>query len=122
MSLSKNPIFIYEPTPLQCGQAVLAMLCDKSVAEIIEICKTERETTLKDMKNTLLHFGIKMADNRTEFIKSEELPEVAVLSLETPKCWHWSLYYRGKFFDPEYGLITEIPPAFRKYYWKIFEL
>ena len=49
MPLTQNPKYIKEPTDLQCGQAVLAMLSDKTVDEIIKIVKTDRETTLKQM-------------------------------------------------------------------------
>ena len=49
----------------------------------------------------------------------KDLPGVALLSLETPKCWHWSLYYNGKFYDPEYGLIEDFPPSNRRYFWEI---
>ena len=47
MPLCKNPVYIPEPTPLQCGQAVLAMLTGKTAEEIAVLTGTERETTLK---------------------------------------------------------------------------
>ena len=53
MSLVKKPVHIFEPDPLQCGQSVLAMLSGKTVEEIINLCGTERETTLADMKRVL---------------------------------------------------------------------
>ncbi len=36
--------YIHEPTDLQCGQAVIAMLSGKSVDEIISLTGTDRET------------------------------------------------------------------------------
>ena len=36
MSLTKKPKYIKEPTSLQCGQAVLAMLSDNTVDDIIK--------------------------------------------------------------------------------------
>lgn len=119
LSLTRRPVHIFEPDPLQCGQAVLAMLTDTSVDEIIALCKNKRETTFKEMKNILEHFGISLIGGRKEFITKEDLSEVALLSLETPKCWHWSLYFEGTFFDPEYGVLSDIPPSFRRYYWEI---
>ena len=47
MPLCEKPVYIHEPTPLQCGQAVLAMLSGKSVEEIIKIVGTERDTPHK---------------------------------------------------------------------------
>lgn len=110
---------IYEPNHLACGQAVLAMLSGKSVEEIFEVVKTEKETTLNDMKSALRFLQIGYKDNRTEVKNKSELPDIAILSLETPKCWHWSLYFKGVFYDPEYGILSDFPPSKRRYFWKI---
>lgn len=119
MSIVNKPTHIFEPDPLQCGQAVLAMLSGLSVDEIITLCDTEKETTLADMKRCLQMCGISFCDTRTQVHSKEELPEIALLSLETPKCWHWSLFFEGLFYDPEYGLLEDFPPSARRYYWKI---
>ena len=119
MSLLNNPVHIFEPDPLQCGQAVLAMLTGKSVDEIIELCGTEKETTLSDMKRVIASFGIEMLPERRQVKAKSELPDIALLSLETPKCWHWSLYFKGTFYDPEYGILDDFPPSNRRYYWEI---
>ena len=121
MALAENPKHIYEPTSLQCGQAVLAMLSGKTVAEIIEIVGTERETTLKQMFYALEKCGIKYKNKRIEVAKKEDLPPVCILSLETPRCWHWSLYYKGLILDPEHGVLDDFPESRRKYYWEITE-
>ena len=119
MSIVNKPKHIFEPDPLQCGQAVLAMLTDKTVPEIIALCGTEKETTLADMKRVLGICGIEIENERKPVSLKEELPDVAMLSLETPKCWHWSLYFNGIFYDPEYGVLQDFPPSRRRYYWKI---
>lgn len=121
MSLTKNPVYIKEPTSLQCGQAVLAMLTDLSVAEIIKQCGTERETTLLQMKQTLTANGILFDNQRKIASGKADLPKIALLSLETPRCWHWSLYYNGTFYDPEHGVMNDFPLSERKYYWEIKE-
>lgn len=115
----KKIIYIHEPTPLQCGQAVLAMLTGKTVDEIVELCGTDRETKLCDMKRVLLECGITIGNERIAVNNKSELPEVCVLSLETPRCWHWSLYAYGTFYDPEHGVMDNFPETKRKYYWKI---
>ena len=84
--------YIHEPTDLQCGQAVLAMVLGKTVGEIVEFLHNDRETTLKEMKKTFRKYGVKMGDERVQAYSREELPEICLLSLETPRCWHWSLY------------------------------
>lgn len=119
MPLTQNPTHIFEPDPLQCGQAVLAMLTDKSVEEIITLCKTERETDLKQMLSTLTACGISFKKERIAVAEKEQLPEICLLSLETPHYWHWSLYFKGRFLDPEYGVLNDFPPSKRRYYWEI---
>ena len=121
MPLTENITHIFEPTPLQCGQAVLAMLTGKEVAEIVTLLKNERETTLREMYRTLEFYGIGIKKSRVEVRNKESLPKICILSLETPKCWHWSLYSQGKFYDPEYGVLDDFPPSNRRYYWEITE-
>ena len=119
MPLVAKPTHIFEPNPLACGQAVLSMLSGESYESIVEIVKTERETTLKDMKHALEVLGISCGTERVEVQNKTDLPPIALLSLETPKCWHWSLWFRGKFYDPEYGILENFPPSERRYYWEI---
>lgn len=119
MPLVKKVEYIKEPTDLQCGQAVLAMLSGTSVDEIIKLCGTERETNLAQMLSTLDSLGIAYSTKRTAVERKEALPRVCILSLETPRCWHWSLYFDGVFYDPEHGISGDFPVAARKYYWEI---
>ena len=119
MGITKKPVHIFEPDPLQCGQAVLAMLTDSSVDDIISILNNKKETTFKEMVIALERFGIKLEMGRKQAFKKEDLPEIALLSLETPKCWHWSLYFEGVFYDPEYGVLDDFPPTNRRYFWEI---
>ena len=119
MPLVESVNHIYEPNPLACGQAVLAMLSGVDVYEIFKLVNTEKETTLKDMKNALKTLEISFGEQRVEVNKKSELPRIALLSLETPKCWHWSLYFDGIFYDPEYGVLKDFPPSNRRYFWEI---
>lgn len=111
--------YIHEPTDLQCGQAVLAMLLGKTVGEIVEFLGNDRETTLKEMKLALRTFGMNMSEQRYQITDKSELPELCLLSLETPRCWHWSLYCGGTFYDPEHGVMDDFPESNRRYYWEI---
>lgn len=119
MPLTEQPTHIFEPNPLACGQAVLAMLTDRPVEEIIKVVGTERETTLRDMFRILDLYGIEYQREKHEVTTKEKLPNICMLSLETPKCWHWSLYFNGVFYDPEYGVLGDFPPSNRRYYFKI---
>ena len=95
--------YIHEPTDLQCGQAVLAMLIGTSAEAICQIIGNDRETNLREMKDTLRNFGFTVSDARVPVKCKHELPPLCMLSLETPRCWHWSLYCDGTFYDPEHG-------------------
>ncbi len=119
MPLTESPTHIYEPNPLACGQAVLAMLSDRPVEEIIDLVGTDRETKLSDMTEALARFGITLCRQKMAADKKSDLPEVCVLSLETPKCWHWSLYFKGVFYDPEYGILSDFPECNRRYYFEV---
>ncbi len=121
MPLTKNLRYVKEPTSLQCGQAVLAMLADKTVDEVVLLVGTERETTLSDMFKALEAYDIAFSRERIAVSKKEDLPDVCILSLETPRCWHWSLYYKGTFYDPEHGVLQDFPESQRRYYWEIYD-
>ena len=116
-----NITHIFEPTPLQCGQAVLAMLSGLPIEKVIEITGTDRETTLKQMFLFLDKTNIKYSKQRVEVEDKSQLSEICILSLETPRCWHWSLYFKGKFYDPEHGVLEDFPVCKRKYYWEILK-
>ncbi len=95
------------------------MLSGETVDKIIKIVGTERETDLNMMYRALDTLGIRYEKKRVPVNRREDLPEICFLSLETPRCWHWSLYFKGKFLDPEHGVLDDFPEAKRKYYWKI---
>ena len=111
--------YIHEPTDLQCGQAVLAMVLGKTPEYICSLLGNDRETDLKEMKQTFRAHGVWISDERKQAESKEDLPPLALLSLETPKCWHWSLYVNGKVYDPEYGVLDDFPISKRKYFWEI---
>lgn len=111
--------YIHEPTDLQCGQAVLAMLLGTTAEEIAARLGNDRETDLREMKETLRQAGFKIGDARIAFTEKDDLPDIALLSLETPRCWHWSLYCGGIFYDPEHGEMKDLPLCGRRYYWRI---
>lgn len=110
--------YIHESTDLQCGQAVLAMLLGVSAESVCSELQNERETTFREMKNFLENHGFKLLSERKQAVTKTELPPIALLSLETPRCWHWSLYADGIFYDPEHGVMEDFPECKRKYFWE----
>ena len=114
-----NVIYIHEPTDLQCGQAVLAMITGISVGQVVGELKNDLETDLREMKCFLRSHGLWISDVRRQISDREELPTCCLLSLETPRCWHWSLYDNGLFYDPEHGVMEDFPESGRRYCWEI---
>lgn len=111
--------YIHEPDGLQCGQTVLAMLLDRSVESICDELNNSRETDFKEMKQTLECHGFRLFAERRQAFEKADLPPIALLSLETPRCWHWSLYADGIFYDPEHGVLNDFPESKRKFFWEI---
>ena len=109
----------FEPTDLQCGQAVLGMICGIAADDVCRELDNSRETTLAEMRSFLSAHGFTVSRDRKSVSESGELPSLALLSLETPICWHWSLYFDGVFYDPQYGILTDWPPSNRRYCWSI---
>ena len=113
--------YIHEPDELQCGQAVLAMLTGIDIFQVAKELANSRETNRKEMKSDLSNHGFTVSVERKEAKTKADLPDIALLSLETPRCWHWSLYFKGTFYDPEHGVLPDFPEAKRKFYWEIKE-
>lgn len=111
--------YVHEPTDLQCGQAVLAMVLGLPVEQVSGELDNDRETTLKEMKDYFRSHGVKISDERKQAQTKDDLPPLSLLSLETPRCWHWSLYCEGVFYDPEHGVLNDFPVCSRKYYWEL---
>ena len=114
-----NITYIHEPTDLQCGQAVLAMLLGVTPESICGYLQNERETDLGEMKRVLTENGVRFSQQRRQAYSKSDLPRCAMLSLETPRCWHWSLYADGVFYDPEHGVLSDFPESARRFYWEI---
>lgn len=119
MSIASEIIYVHEPTDLQCGQAVLAMITGTDVRDVCRELDNERETRLSEMKSYLSAHGVSFTAERREAQSKTELPDYCILSLETPRCWHWSLYAKGTFYDPEHGVMEDFPESKRKYYWEV---
>jgi hypothetical protein len=111
--------YIHEPTDLQCGQAVIAMVAGLTVGEVVSLLGNDRETDLREMRLALGHYGFTLSPQRIPVSDRSELPPLALLSLETPRCWHWSLYCSGTFYDPEHGVMDDFPASRRRFYWEI---
>jgi len=112
--------YIKEPTGYLCGQSVVAMLANVSVDEAIEVIGNDKGTSVAEIESALNWYGIKHGKKRIKYEKGMELPDICILSLRLPGYGHWSLYYKGTFYDPEFGKINELPKKAKLiHYWEI---
>ncbi|MBO4492973.1 MAG: hypothetical protein J5724_01155 [Ruminococcus sp.] len=95
------------------------MVLGTTPEHICRLLDNDRETDLKEMKHIFRTHGVFISDQRKQVQSKEGLPPLALLSLETPRCWHWSLYCDGMFYDPEHGVMDDFPQSARKYYWEL---
>ncbi len=100
--------YIEQPTGYLCGQACVAMLADVTVDEVITLMNNDKGTSKKQISDALNHYGINHAKTMTKADNSSSLPEVCILKVILPGYGHWVLYYKGKYYDPEFGLLDEL--------------
>lgn len=111
-----------QPTICQCGQACVAMLAGVSPAEVVEIIFEEYGTCDSALELALNYFHIPHANLRKRFLPDTVLPDICILSMEIPGDLHWSLYYKGKYYDPQFGILDNYPDdCIIHYYWEIYK-
>ena len=98
--------------PTTSGQACIAMLSGKTIDEVIVDMKTERsckyyETNIKQMLDVLDLYGIGHASRNIQVPRSNAVPDsccILFIRMNTGNS-HWVLFYEGKFYDPENGIL-----------------
>ena len=113
--------FIKQPTEYLCGQAVIAMLAGVSVDEVISVMQNDRGTSTQELRDALKWYGLKTATSaRMKYTADTKLPDCCILSIMLPGYGHWSLYYKGKYYDPEFGVSDKLQEKAKlRYYWEI---
>ena len=99
---------IKQPTEYLCGQACVAMLAGVTVEEVVSVMQNDKGTGKKDIEKALNYYGIGQAKTMTKADNFSVLPKVCILKVLLPKYGHWILYYDGKYYDPEFGLMEEL--------------
>jgi len=113
--------YIKEPNGYLCGQSVIAMLANVSVDEVIEVMQNDKGTPTPLMRYALKYYGLQTVTNaRLKYTAQTILPDCCILSLQLPGYGHWSLYFKGKYYDPEFGISDKLPEQAKlRYYWEI---
>ncbi len=111
-----------QPNEYQCGQACVAMLAGVTPEEVADIMYEEYGTQDCDIEQALNYYKIPHDVIRKPFLKDTILPDICILSMQLPEYGHWSLYYKGKFYDPEFGVLDACPEnAEICYYWEVYK-
>ena len=113
--------YIEQPTEYLCGQSVIAMLAGVSVNEVISVMQNDKGTSTQELRDVLKWYGLKTATKaRLRYAEEMQLPECCILSVKLPEYGHWSLYYKGKYYDPEFGALNKLPEQAKlRYYWEV---
>lgn len=113
--------YIKQPTDYLCGQTCVAMLAGVTVEEVVSVMENDKGTGKKDIEKALNYYGISQARTMTKADNSSVLPKVCILKVLLPQYGHWILYYDGKYYDPEFGVMEELYHKARiQSYLKIF--
>lgn len=103
--------YVQQPTFETCGQACIAMLAGVSIEETIKTMHTKGPTSIGQIIEALDFYGIEHAEkNKRISKKNPRYTDVSILTVHMPKYTHWVLYYKGKFYDPEFGVLDECHP------------
>jgi RimJ/RimL family protein N-acetyltransferase len=113
--------YIKQPTEYLCGQSVIAMLAGVSVDAVIDVMQNDKGAETSELCDALKWYGIKTVTKaRLKYKAGMALPDCCILSVKMPTYGHWSLYYQGKYYDPEFGVLDELPAEAKlRYYWEI---
>lgn len=99
---------IMQPTATTCGQACIAMLAGKSVDEVIRDMRTDGPTSIGQLMDILDAYGIRHAERNVRISKKNPVPhECSILTVHMNAGYtHWVLWYGGRYWDPEFGMIS----------------
>lgn len=98
---------VWQPTKTTCGQACIAMITGQTVEDIIRVMKTDGPTSIGQLIEALDHFEVRHAQKNTRISKKNPVPPpFSLLTVHTDAGYtHWVLFFGGKYYDPEFGLI-----------------
>lgn len=95
-----------------CGQACIAMIADKPIGTVIQDMGTDGPTSIGQLIEILDRYGIPHAEKNVRISKKHPEPyPFSILTVHTNAGYtHWTLLYRGIYYDPEFGMIEGAYP------------
>ena len=101
---------IIQPGDGLCGQACIAMLAGVTIADVITVmdCR-EWQGTMGRLISALNYYGIEHSNiiNYPGEGDTVVLPKCAILMEKMGRFSHYLLYFDGKFYDPNLGIMEE---------------
>ncbi len=101
---------IIQPGDGLCGQTCIAMLAGVTIADVISVmdCR-EWQGTMGRLISALNYYGIDHTDVIVYPAAGEEvvLPKCAILMEKMGRFSHYLLYFNGKYYDPNLGIMEE---------------
>lgn len=102
---------VREPSNTTCGQACVAMIAGVSVEDAIKVMRTKGPTSIGQIIEALDHYHIDHAERNKRISKKNPTPsDIAILTVHMPEYRHWVVYYKGKYYDPEFGVLESCHP------------
>ena len=83
--------------------------------QVIKDMKTNGPTSIGQLIEALDFYGLKHAERNVRISKKNPTPtEYSILTVHMNAGYtHWVLYYHGKYYDPEFGLLDACHPEGR---------
>lgn len=114
------------PCSNQCGQAVVAMILNKSVEEVCKEMNKKGRTNNKSLKLLLKKYGIELGWSRCK--KFEDIPEFSIVKMNLIPYdqRHYTLKLVDSYYDPDLGEIKNYniklfrPVSYMKIYGDLF--
>ena len=106
------------------------MLTGVDFDEIIKLMKGA-STSKQHLKKALDYYGIKYAPKSTGYDKNIPLPDICIIRMIyadengvfklKKENGHWGLFFKGKYYDPDYGICEECPSILKIFQvWEIY--
>jgi len=107
------------------------MLTDVPFEEIIESMKDMGRVSKQVLKKVLNSYGIQYAPKSTTFDPNVPLPDICIIRMiiadENGEFkfkkdrGHWGLFFKGKYYDPDWGVHDECPRQVKIFQvWEIY--
>ena len=117
--------YVSDSSKSYCGQACIAMLTGIAFEEIIKLMRQDehpQHVTKKVLKKWLDYYGINYALKSAKYDPNLPLPELCIIRMILPSGGgHWGLYFNGKYYDPDYGVLEECPQEVKIFQvWEIY--